>query len=66
MGRPQQVSVAIIEKGATEEETVGSNMRLSKLQETVKDMEAWRVAVHGVAKGQTQLSDLTTVTSVTP
>ena len=66
MGRPQQVSVAIIEKGVTEEETVGSNMRLSKLQETVKDMEAWRVAVHGVAKGQTQLSDLTTVTSVTP
>ena len=26
---------------------------LSKLQETVKDREAWRAAVHGVAKGRT-------------
>ena len=32
------------------------NMSLSKLQETVKDRGAWRVAVHGVAKSQTQLS----------
>ena len=30
---------------------------LSKLQETVKGREAWRAAVHGVAKSQTQLSD---------
>ena len=66
VGRPQQFSVAVPEKGATEEETVGSNMSSSKRQEIVKDMEAWRAAVHGVAKGQTQLSDLTTVTSVTP
>ena len=30
---------------------------LSKLQEMVKDREAWRAAVHGVTKNQTQLSD---------
>ena len=29
------------------------NVNLSKLQEIVKDREAWRVVVHGVAKSQT-------------
>ena len=29
------------------------DMSWSKLQERVKDKEGWRVAVHGVAKGQT-------------
>ena len=29
------------------------DMTLSKLQEIVKDREAWRAVVHGVAKGQT-------------
>ena len=29
------------------------DMSLSKLQEIVKDMEAWRAAEHGVAKSQT-------------
>ena len=34
---------------------------LSKLQETVKDREAWHAAAHGFAKSQTQLSDWTTI-----
>ena len=33
------------------------DMNLSKLQETVKDREAWCAADHGVAKSQTGLSD---------
>ena len=33
------------------------DMSLSKLQETVKDREAWRAAVRGVPKSQTRLSD---------
>ena len=37
--------------------TDSMNMNLSKLQEIGKDREAWRAAVHGVAKSRTQLSD---------
>ena len=33
--------------------TDSTDMSLSKLQETVKGREAWRVAVHGVAKSRT-------------
>ena len=32
------------------------DMSLNKLQETVKDREAWHAAVHGVSKSQTQLN----------
>ena len=37
--------------------TDSMNVSLSKLQEMVKNREAWRAAVHGTAKSQTQLSD---------
>ena len=33
------------------------DMNLSRLQEFVMDREAWRAAIHGVAKSRTQLSD---------
>ena len=35
------------------------HMNLSKLREMVKDREAWRAAVHGVAKTWTWLRDYT-------
>ena len=37
--------------------TDSTDINLSKLQKMVKDREAWRVAVHGVEKSRTRLSD---------
>ena len=40
------------------------DMNLSKLQETVKDREAWHAAVHGVSESQTWLNDWTTAATM--
>ena len=48
------------EKGTTEDDSM--DISLSKLQDIVKDREAWRAAVHAVAKSQTWLSHWTTTT----
>ena len=37
--------------------TDSTDMSLRKLREIIKDREAWRAAVHGLAKSWTQLSD---------
>ena len=37
--------------------TDSTDVSLSELRESVMDREAWRAAIHGVAKSQTRLSD---------
>ena len=39
--------------------TDSMDVSLSELREMVIDREAWRAAIHGVAKSRTRLSDLT-------
>ena len=48
-------------KGTTEDEMAGWHHGLDgrELREMVTDREAWRAAIHGVAKSRTQLSDWT-------
>ena len=43
--------------------TNSMDMILSKLQQMVKDREAWQAAVHGAAKSRTQLTNRTTATA---
>ena len=50
------------EKGTTEDEMAGwhhwlEDVSFSELRELVMDREAWRAAIHGVAKSRTWLSD---------
>ena len=37
--------------------TASMNLSVSELRELVLDREAWRAAIHGIAKSQTRLSD---------
>ena len=50
------------EKGTTEDEMAGwhtdsVDVSLNELRKLVMDREAWRAAIHGVAKSRTRLSD---------
>ena len=40
-------------------DSMGMSLSLSELQELVMDREAWRAAIHAIAKSRTRLSDST-------
>ena len=52
-----QISKKNIQGLVQKKKKSSKDMNLSKLREIVKDREAWRAAVHEVAKSRTQLSD---------
>ena len=54
-----------INLGLLDSITDSMDMNLGKLQEIVRDMEIWHAVVHGVSKSRTQLSDLTTIATMT-